>query len=227
MVTKIIRVALLFTSLALGAEAAPAQAQPPPPPPPAPLQVKPPDVGRLEGVNYVNDFFGLSLAVPQDWIFVGGAQRNAVMDESVKLLKSEDARRQQQLEASVRRSTILLGLTKLPPGSTESFNASFMLVAERVPTAVMKSGADVIRAMEEGLKSTPIKAEFQGPIGTERINGADFGVATVRTTMPHGVYMQKFYVTVRKGFALQFVYTYFDEADVPTFEALIKSISLK
>lgn len=227
MTTNIFRVALALAAFALGGRAASAQAGPPPPPSPPPLQIKPLDLGRLDGVNYVNEFFGLSLAVPQDWVVIGGPQRGAIMDETKKLLTADDARKQRMLDASVQRSTILLSLTKLPVGSTEGFNASFMLVAERVPTALVGDAATVIRSMEEGFKGTAFKVEFQGPIRTLRVGGADFATVTTRTTAPQGVFMQKFYVTLKKGYALQLVYTYLDESDVATFEAMVKSLAVK
>jgi len=199
-----------------------------PPPPPKPLNAaesRPPDLGRLEGGQYVNNFFGLSLAVPQDWVIVSGQRHGEITEESKKLIGTADARTQAQVNSSFERSTILLALTKLPAG--QPGNAGFMVIAERVPSPAFKSGADVLRSMEGLTKGTQLTVEFQGDIRTEQLGGAEFATATIRNSSPYGVFMQKAYITVKNGYALQLFYTYTDEGDLKTFDAIIKSIKAR
>jgi hypothetical protein len=182
-------------------------------------------MGHLEGGVYVNDFFGLSLSVPRDWEVISAQRRGELIEESKKALRGQDQKKQAQVNASIERSTILLSMTKFPAGQPS--NAAFMLIAERIPSPSIRSGFDVLRAVEALAKGTNFTVEFQGGVRTEQIGGADFGVATIKNSSPYGVFMQKAYVTTKNGYALQFFYTYLDEADLPTLDSIIKSVKVK
>lgn len=213
----------LLTSLFCAATAL-AQTPPAPPRPldaPAP-QTKAIDLGQLDGVNYVNDSFGLSLSVPPEWVVVSRPKFN---DELKNLVSSEDQAKQAQLRASIDRSAMLLSLTKLPAGQPN--NAGFMLIAERIPTPAIKDGRDVIQTMKRTMTGTNVNVEFQGDVVVEKISGADFGVVTLKNSSQFGVFLQKIYVTVKDGYALQLFFTYTDPSDLPTFDAVIKSVKIK
>ncbi|HZI19318.1 MAG TPA: hypothetical protein VEY09_12055 [Pyrinomonadaceae bacterium] len=196
-----------------------------PPPPPRPLTAPPaqlPDKGKLEGSVYTNDFFRVSVRVPQDWF----VNRTELPEEAKEMLEgtARNRRQQEQINASVARSTILLNLTKLPPGPAEQFNAAFVVVAERIPSAVVRSGEDVLRLMEKSFENTAVKIEWLDPVHTERVGGVDFGVAGAKVTFPVGSVVQKYYVIVRNGYALQLIFSYMDEADLATLRGIVKSI---
>jgi hypothetical protein len=182
------------------------------------------DLGKYEGGKYVNDFFGLSFT-PPPWT-ASSAERNAKLNDDIKALAAtDDARKQAQLNDSVERSRILLSMTKLPPGTPA--NASLMLVAERVPLPGIKTPADVFGRLEASFKSTQFKVEFESAPRDVRLGGAEFGVATLKSTSPYGVFRQKVYITMRKGYSLQFFFTYLDDADLPTFDAAMKTVVIK
>jgi hypothetical protein len=196
----------------------------PPPPARAPtVAAVSVDMGRLEGENYSNNFFGLSLSIPGDWVIVSAPRREAITAELRSKIEG-DQKKQDQLDDSIQRSIVLLSLTKLPTG--EPGNAAVMLVAERLPRPSIKTGADVIGLMKESFKGTNVTVEFQGEVQTERIGGADFGVVTTKITAPNGTFMQKDYVTTKNGYALELFYTYLDDADLPVLDSIVKSVKV-
>jgi hypothetical protein len=195
---------------------------PPRPPKPPPGQL---DAGKYEGGRYVNDFFGLTFTPPPNWV-AASAAKNAELAERVKsAVTNDDRQKQTLLQESVERSRILLSMTKLPPG--QPANASLMLVAERVPSPDIKTGADVFRLLEAGFRNTPFKVEFQGAARAERIGAAEFSAATIKVSSPYGVYMQKIYIAMKKGYSLQFFFTYLEDGDLPSFDAAMKSVVIK
>ena len=199
------------------------QQDPPPPPKPLPSP-RPLDLGRHEGGKYVNDFFGLSFT-PPNWV-TSSAAKNAELSETVKsTVTGADNEKPAPLRDSVERSRILLSMTKLPPG--QPANASLMLVAERIPSPAVKTGADVFRLLEAGFRNTPFKVEFLSAVRNERIGGAEFAVATIKVASPYGVYMQKIYFTMKKDYSLQFFFTYLEDGDIPVFDAAMKSVVIK
>ena len=182
------------------------------------------DRGQLDGVNYSNNFFGLSLSVPQTWVVVSAQRSETIATESSKLITG-DQKKKEELDDSIQRSVILLNLTKLPAG--EPNNASFMLIAERIPLPSIKTGVDVIQTMQNAFEGTNVNIEFQGQSQTERIGGADFGVATVKNTSPSGTFMQKIYVTTKNDYALELFYTYGNDADVAALNSIVDTMKIK
>jgi hypothetical protein len=181
------------------------------------------DPGVLDGYKYTNKYFGLSVAMPDNWVIVSAPRRAEITDESRKMLAGDQAKKD-QIEESFQRSTILLSLTKLPAG--EPNNASFMLIAERVPSPKVKTGADVIDLMRNAMKGTNVNIEFLGEVKTENIGGAEFSSVTLKNVSPLGTYMQKVYVTVKNGYGIEFFYTYLDDADLGALDTTIKSIKV-
>lgn len=196
-------------------------------PPPRPIDTKPPDTGRLDGARYVNDFFGFFVEVPQDWVLMDAFTRGDIKRRAKEIIGTEGSEKQEQINASIERTTILFGVSKFPPGSTQPFNASFSLIAERVPSAVMRNGADVLRAMQRTFRDARLDVEFQDGIRETKMGGADFAVATARVNIPAGSFMQRHYITVRKSFALQFTYTYLDESDLATFDEIMRTVKFQ
>lgn len=188
-------------------------------------QTKAIDLGQLDGVNYTNESFGLSVSIPSQWVVVTAQTRPQFNEEMKDLVKADDQSKQAQVRASIDRSAVLLSLTKLPAG--EPNNASFMLIAERTPTAAIKNGADVLRSMKGAMTGTNFNVEFQGEPVTIQIGGSDFAVATIKNTSQFGTFMQKIYVTVKQGYALELFFTYTNAADLTTLDAVIKSIKTK
>jgi hypothetical protein len=191
---------------------------------PATVDAKNPDRGQLDGAVYSNNFFGFSLSVPPTWVVVSAQRIETVAAELTKQVTG-DQKKKEQLDDSVQRSLILLSLTKLPAG--EPNNASFMLIAERLPSPLIKNGVDVIQAMQEAFNGTSVNLEFQGETQTERIGGADFAVATVKITSPSGAFIQKIYVTTKKGYALELFYTYQNDADLAALNSIVSTMKIK
>ncbi len=197
-----------------------------PPPAPAIIQARSLDLGRLDDGKYVNNFFGLSLSVPHDWVIVTAQRQKEIVEDTKKIAEAGgDAKQAKDMVASIERSTVLLSLTRLPAGLPG--NAGFMLIAETVPSPSIRTGVEVLQSMERLAKGTNFKLEFLEAVHSESISGADFGVTRIRNTSPYGTIMQKIYTVVKNGYAIQFFYSYTDDADLAAFDSIVKSIKLK
>lgn len=182
------------------------------------------DMGHLDGVNYVNDFFGLSFSIPGDWIVVQGRNKE-IAEASKKLVAKEEAKKRAEYERSIEQSTVLLGLTRVPAGAPN--NASLLVIAERVSSPAMRNGVDALRSMEAMTKNSSILVEFQSGIRSETINGVEFGVATVKNTSPSGTFMQKVYMMIKNGYGLEFFFTYQDPGHLTTFDTFMNTVKIK
>lgn len=228
------------SALWLGVADASAQASQKPAPKPTPLKILPPaprqtvtadplgpTTATFEGETYHNRYFGLRFETPQKWVLVEAATVKGFVEEGRKVASGGDEKLGKQLGASADRTINLLTIAKHPIGSPQPFNATFSCMAELIPTAIIKNGPDYLNTMLRTFAKSQVQMEPQGPIRTEQIGGASFGVLTAKLTAPVGVFMQKYVVTVRKGYALVLVYTYFDEGDVRTFDDIVKSVEVR
>jgi len=218
------RILLLLFGLALGHASALAQRSTVPPPPPPVVQPTP-DPGELAGTNYTNELFGMPVSVPANWVALTARRNSELTEEAKKIIQADSQSKQKQVEASIERSLTLMAMNKLPAG--QPHNANFMLIAEKIPSGAFKTGTDVIKSMSALGSGTNVRIELQGEILTKQIGGAEFGVATVRNTSEYGSFLQKIYVAMRKGYAIEFFFTYLDAEDVPAFDAIVNSIRFK
>jgi len=221
----------LLTFFILGASAA-ARARPAPAmqdPPPAAPESRALDPGRLEGEKYSNDFFGISFSIPRGWFVQDSAARRATLEMGKDALTANaDQTKKAQMEAVVARTSVLLSVLKHSPYAvTPGFNAHFACVAERVPTAVVKTGADYIHMSLAIARGSPVRMEMMGRVRSERVGGRLFSVADVKTTLPQGIVIQKYYVLLTGGHAFTFIYSYSDEADLPALKGILGSVAFK
>ena len=224
----LVAVLFLFAAATGRAQTASQKSEPPPPRPQitAPIPV---DQGRLEGGVYSNDFFGFSFSVPRGWVAQDVAARKVILDEGRKIVE-EGATAQKKLgvEAAMNRTFFLLSVSKHDPAKpAPDFNALLLCVAERVPTAIVKTEADYIALSLRTLQGSAAKAELSGPVRTETVGGVTFAVAEVKMTVGPAIAAQRYYAKLMKGHALSFVYTYVDEADLKSFEEVLKSLKFK
>src|ERR1051325_2865559 len=146
------------------------------------------DLGQHDGVSYSNNFFGLSLSLPQTWVDVSSEQRDTLAAQIKQVLTTSDPAKRSQIEDSMGRSTLLLSLTKVPAG--QPGNATFMLIAERIPSPSIKTPLDVIQTMKNAMAGTNFNVQFLGEPHAEKLGGADFASITVRNDSPYGLFMQ-------------------------------------
>ncbi|HVF44182.1 MAG TPA: hypothetical protein VM936_14255 [Pyrinomonadaceae bacterium] len=232
--TQTLLATLFVAAAACAARAQSAQQKSDPPPPPrATIQIDPQvasplDTGKLEGGSYSNDFFGFSVTLPKGWVVLGPEENKQIMDAGKGLIEEgADERKKQGVEAAAARTYFLVTASKYPKGAAKpDFNAIFLCIAERIPTAVIKTGADYFSVMQRTLEGTAAKVEVS-PVRVQKVGGADFTVADIRTTIGPSVAMQRFYVRVANGHALLLTYTYFDDADLKAFDDMLGTVKFK
>jgi len=228
----------VLTVLILAA-AAPALAQKPrgkaaPPPPKeivviAPVERVPVNQGRLEGDTYSNDFFGLSFSVAPGWVAVDHTTRKSIQKEGMEVIaEGASEKKKAQLDAAMARVFVLLNVSKYDVNTPRpEFNALLSCIAERVPTAVIKTGGDYIAASLRAFNGMNAKAEVVGRLRTETVGGLPFTVADIKVTAGPRVIAQRYHVRLVKGHALVFIFAYMDEEDLKAYNGMIRSVKFK
>jgi hypothetical protein len=232
--TQTLLATLLVASAAFAARAQSTRQKSDPPPRPyavieEPKVEQPFDLGKLEGGAYSNDFFGFSMTLPKGWAVLGPEENKKILETGKELIEEGASERKKQgFEAAAKRTYFLVTASKYPTGTAgPGFNALLMCLAERIPTAIIKTGADYVSVMQRSFEGTSAKLELAGPMRTQKVGGADFTVADLKMTAGPVVTAQRYYVRISKGHALTLAYTYFDDADLKTFDELLGTVKFK
>ena len=225
--TTLIALLLLAASNTGRAQNGGAAAQPPPRPAAQGQTII--SQGRLEGSTYSNDFFGVSFTIPKDWVTQDLAAKQAIVDRGREIVhEGANEKKKAALDAAMNRTYFLLSASKYEQNApSPDFNALLMCVAERVPTAVIKTESDYITVAMRTLQGSSAKATVEGPVRYVQIGGAKFGLANVRMTIGGMSAMQRYYVRLMKGHAFVFIYTYVDEQDEMILDEFFKSVKFK
>lgn len=232
--TQTLLATLLIASAAHAARAQSTRQKSDPPPTPVTIQIDPElvapfDVGKLEGGAYSNDFFGFSMTLPKGWSVVSEAEKKKFLEAGREIVEDGASESKKKgLEAAVERTHFLLTASKYPTGGAgPNFNALLFCIAERIPTAIVKTGADYVSLMQRSFAGTAAKFEFTTPVRTQKVGGADFTVADVKMSAGPVVMAQRYYVRITKGYALVMAYTYADEADLKILDEVLGTVRFK
>ncbi|MBV9925705.1 MAG: hypothetical protein JOZ96_11860 [Acidobacteria bacterium] len=225
---------LLTATAAAVAARTPARQEPPPPPaplPPAAGQARqlPSAQGRLVGSTYTNDFFGFTISLNPTWAAIDYATRRQINEAGrAALQEGIPQRTKEMMDATTARVDNLFSVSKYDvnkPGP--EFNALLMCLAERIPTAVVKTEKDYVTIALRTINQTAAKAELTAPLRTEMLGGVAFTVADMKLTVGPRMLAQRYYVRLSKGYALALVYSYVDEEDLQAVKEMVKTIRFK
>ncbi|HEY0169947.1 MAG TPA: hypothetical protein VGB98_02770 [Pyrinomonadaceae bacterium] len=224
--------ALLFTA-ALNVRAQTPRPKTQPPPPKeltviAPVSV-PVDQGRLQDGVYTSDYFGFSFTVKPGWVAMDAATRKAVMESGKAVVQNGAAEQKKaQIDAAMSRTAVLINVSKFDVNAPNAeFNAMLMCLAERVPTAIIKTGEDYLKASMLAFEGTAAKIEMVGVTRAEKLGGVPFTVADMKFTAGPRVIMQRYYVRIANEHVLAFIYSYVDEVDLKIADEMLKTVRFK
>ena len=199
--------------------------QQPPPPPPSPQPAV--NVGTITDSAYVNEYFGLRLMIPEGWNVYDAQGRQMVLERGRKMVTSSDKSVQAGLDAAASRTVNLLTVTKLPQDQSGMMNAVFACGAEPLAGSSVKTGEDYLAAMKKLLPYAQVAYQVEEDIGSENINGEDFGVMTLKVEGPGATVHQKYYAVAKRDYALFCISTYTNDADRLLMTKAISSISFR
>lgn len=195
------------------------------PPPPRPLAppLSPVDAGTVTGWTYRNSYFGFQLTIPPGWIVHGKAAKEELSAKGRKARRPEDVKDQAAAQASRDRTSNLLTISKLPFGTQGEFNAVFMCMVEALPLSTTREA--YMDDMKAQLKQTtePITVLEEGKV--ETLGGVPFSTLITLTEEPGAEPVkQKYYLTLKKGYALLFITTMLSESDLDILDWIRDSI---
>ena len=219
--------ALLVTALILLSPPAHARAQTGTPPTTTPAAAAP-DHGSLDGNAYMNDYFGLTLTLPEGWKVHGEAVRERNREAGRKLFDTRDPAAQARLEQAVGNTLNLLTAYQYPVGAAVHFNPAFLCAAEKIPPAAAEATeADYMEVLKKTFGHSQAPITIDRDVYTEQVGGETFSVIDITTKFPNAVGHQRYYTRIRRGYALSLVLTYLTDEQLRTLTGVVSSVRFR
>lgn len=195
---------------------------------PRPKATQQPDVkaddflGTLEGNSYSNNFFGISLTVPEKYVVMNRAEISVYANASADLMKGGGAANDRRLDETMQTQAILLMIAQRQPGSAG--NAIFEMSVRK-----QASGATANMVLAESVKmmTASPKTVLKQSIPRTRIAGKDFVGVEMETDVSGIKLSQFFHVAIHRGYALVVAFTFAPDADTTAFDSMLSGMVLK
>src|SRR5262245_4764704 len=186
------------------------------------------DAGTVKDSTYSNTYFGMKLRVPDGWQVQDNQAAKALMEQGKNLMVGDDKSLDAMVSASEKQSLTLLTMFKYQPGSPVDFNPGFICLVERVSHLPgIKKGSDYLFHLRKALSAAKMRVEFDKDFYDESVGGLAFGVLETRMTLGDRTVRQKYYSTIRKGYALSFVISYTTDDELKTQNEILKSVTFQ
>lgn len=212
---KMKRIAVILTALAIIAALAGC------------APAKPVSSGAFDGVAYANDYFGLSFAVPDSWVIYSKQEMVNVLAVGTEQIGSEDKEAEKTMDLGEQELLYLAYATNHAADYMDGNIIDFCVIAEKFNAAVkvlVKNGKDYAELAIKNNKES--NQDYNASeVTTETINGVEYGVFEVLSEMDGYEMRQRFYCTVKNGYALLFTMNYFEDAEMNELQPILDSIS--
>ncbi|HEX7712918.1 MAG TPA: hypothetical protein VF531_02755 [Bacillota bacterium] len=183
------------------------------------------DYGSIENSVYRNDYLGMSLPIPGDWQVQGEAVVKQMLESGKEVLPDEDKKVQAALDAAEQSSLVLLTVFRYPLGTQVEYNPSMVWVAEKVELYPgIQVGKDYLLNVKRIMESGQVQFQFNKEIYPQVLGGVNFDTLETQVSIAQMTVYQRYYATVRKGYAISFVISYTTEDEAKMLENILTGL---
>jgi hypothetical protein len=186
------------------------------------------DFGSMNGSIYQNKYFGFSIALPKDWSVQDQKAQQGLSKKGVQLVSGDDENLKTMAKVSELRTVNLLAAFEHPIGSPVDYNPSIVSVAESVRDLPgIKRGKDYLYQARKMLEAGQISVSFPRDYYTERMGGVEFDVLDAEISVMRKSVKQKYYATIRKGYAVNFILSFTNEEEAASLQKILDSLTFQ
>jgi hypothetical protein len=183
------------------------------------------DFGTLNNTVYQNQYFGFSVKLPKDWSVQDQQAQQRIMKKGAQMVAGDNGNLKAMVKASELQSVNLFAAFEHPVGSPVEYNPSIMSVAEVVRELPgIKRGKDYLFQAKKVLQTGQIQVSFPKEFYPERLGGVEFDVMESEISMLGKVIRQKYYTTIRKGYALCFIVSFTNDDEAASLRKILDSV---
>jgi hypothetical protein len=183
-------------------------------------------LGVTESGSYKNEFFGLSLTFPKEWVFEDADQMLKLMEAGQEVVAGNDKAKKKMLDLAQTKTLNLLMASQFPLDSGKS-GPSAIAVAEKISMLQgIKDGKDYLESSKKQMVATKLPYEFE-EVKSVKVGGKDMDVMKVSINTGAAVVNQEYYSKIIEGYAFNLILTYVDDASKAETDKILESISFK
>lgn len=188
------------------------------------------DAGAVEGREYKNEFFGMTVKLPDNWVIASDEEKQAILDGGKEVAAGGDENKEKLYDLSLQRTVYLLVTSQKGMSVQDITNPSFMTLAEKLSFFQgVKDGKGYLEEVKKQLKAlaAQIPYNLDKDIYTERIGGKDFYVLEAVVNGTGVTLKQKYYASVMNSYALSFITTSYSDEQSESLDEIVKTISFE
>lgn len=182
-----------------------------------------PDLGYREGNTYHHDYFGFQLIIPSEWHFQSEKIANYL--KNAKLNPQQLGAFEKWLDPARQEMITLASIFAKKAGSPSSFNASFLITAEKThwfsTTANRKNYLERVKSL---LMNFEPPYQFDKPISIIKLDGVMFDVLEGKSMLYTKPIYQIHFTTIRRGYFLNLIAIYQTSEERKKIEEMITSM---
>lgn len=189
------------------------------------------DLGKIEGSNYKNEYFNMTINIPDKWMVATDDEKNAMIQKGKQVVVDNDKSKQKQMDYSIEKTVYLLVTSPKGLSVSDTSNPSFMTLAEKLDLmqgVVISDGKGYLEQVKKGLQAiTSIPYKFDKEIYKEKVGNKDFYVLEATVSNENVKLVQKYYASKVGDYVLSFIGTSYNDDQAKSIDTIIKSISFK
>jgi hypothetical protein len=175
---------------------------------------------------YENSDLGFAIAIPETWIVQGPITNKRARARARDLITGDDKDFRADFKAAEKRTVDLFSAFKHPIGT--SHNPTIVAAAERVDDVPdIRRGLNYLQHVKETLEASQLQVSFPREPYVTQLAGVDFGVLDVEMTIGGVTVKQRYFTTLRKGYALSFITSYFEAEDEALERTLLEAVKFR
>ncbi|MGN7359067.1 hypothetical protein ACTHPF_17355 [Paenibacillus sp. SAF-054] len=183
------------------------------------------DEGYLKDGVYTNEYFGMTVQMPQGWEVQGPGELEDVMETGKEIIADGDEDKQKALDKAELK-VLNFFLASKSATDSQQMNPNVISNAEKVSKLQVRTAKQYLEASQTMLKQSNLPYEFDD-IKSANVGGKEFQMMQA-TLQGDGVTVtQRYYSTLTDGYALNIITTFFDEASEAETEKMIQSVKFE
>lgn len=184
-----------------------------------------PDEGKIDGRIYRNEYYGLSLEIPEPWIIHNEKEKASLSEAGKDQLEEVDSTLARKVDSAQEKVLQLLSVFQNKVGSSDDFNPSFIVMSERLPGELEAMNEPAyLQVTKKQLEQTGLYQTFEQLTEPVAIDGENFFMLRV-SSRQRDVVNQEFYARIKNGYALIIILSYTDATQKENLHELLRSIN--
>lgn len=188
-----------------------------------------PNAGTIQNGIYNNEYFGLTLKLPQDWSIQDAESSKKLTKFGYKMIAGDDKNLERSLNAAAETQQLMFfSASKYPIGTPVADNPSIIGTAELVTSKPgIKRGSDYLFHVKNLLETSGIKITIKEAKATEKFGGVEFDMLEVVLPIGNISIQQKYYSTIMKDYAISFILTYTSKEGHEYLKEILKTVKFE